>query len=1295
MVQFRNLQGSNPYQGLMQTAQRVSEDVGDAYMQLGQAKFGANMKDEEWKRKKKMMETQQHNQMVGQMIDLGSQAIQYEGMQDDKLYQKNVTALKLQDDAFNATSKSLTPDALSRVMDARSGVINKLDSGEKVKIGEGKGGLYGVKLTQKDFIGKSNKASDINSITKAWQTAGKVAQDRRDVAELQYFKAIGWKQELGTDGKSTYKLEPDTNFTDTDRYDGNMGRNEKWEGENGSPGKNAPLNRLVPGTGNSEKNPALWYTNDEMENRKNDWLDNEGFGHFDESLSAYAKRTAGMTIAEYTDGKVGGQSPTSGASHIAGQKKQMEEEIEIKPEAGPNAGKALPANVAKFLSEDVQADLMGKNGQTQQILAKAEQDKLKAQYKVSDLNEFAKSFAPPEAVAEEKTGRPPQTVTTEEKGGEPPTAGGDPVKESALAIAESIKETWGDVKEGTQEIAGGVINYLEEEGYLKKDSTAVAKESTPKKQPAYEGGFTSPSGPGRGEGRLPAIDEISSIKAENVGKTRVQMVQAKNPNIDKEGFVTASRHSAGAKATSKKNDDGTTTVTWKLPSGEVIGEATSKSFRNAQEDAAFNADKNLAKKEKDKPVGPGKFMIFERNEEGEYVNTGEEAGKELVDDQFKDNAAKDEESFKLAYKTQYTDPAIKETGEAISKTQDAIAQEKENRRVRKEGEQANETKELAELGDQSKQLRRSDALPPQLQKPFEGIKKEPPRLQAGESPSLDSQAAAMKATEDQFQSDLANQQLEADKTVVETSEALNSLTSNGTKNEYLIPILKSGNPLEKMNALSFSTNPDGAVEGAATGVQKNAIEYKMNEILRGNENPTTEEIENAITQFRKEARQFHIDKSQSADLVTVIAGAELNAGKAEDQLRLTLKDMNIDESGTGLFRTGGQRSQDFTTDASGNIKKGKNFEELPEPLLTNKNAETSIAGSDSYTGQDRIKLVDNLDDVEEGVSEINKETQDNAFMSKGVQKIKEQNEINLKNQGSGITGSTVQPEDGKAGDVNTKVINELKAQKPSGFVNTDNRDLKSESANFILKPRKEVTQISISVEGQGEESKPTQLPEGFLGALVNSESFPQDKDGNVIVNQNNWDGNSLSYGVVQMKKDTFEDVNRLREENNEAPLSWGEFQNNVDVQLRAADSYVRYYCVPQIKKFIGEDKWGELNSLQKAELTKVMYSGGLKPKKGGAVSVGGVREPVPGIRYTEKGQENATAFRSQVEKSGVAGVWVAKNEEGENSTSFMESVKKKAGEAYNTVSEWGSELVDYITGDGELEAKGYRGQGNQ
>ena len=55
MVQFRNLQGSNPYQGLMQTAQRVAEDVGDAYMQLGQAKFGANMNDEEWKRKKKMM----------------------------------------------------------------------------------------------------------------------------------------------------------------------------------------------------------------------------------------------------------------------------------------------------------------------------------------------------------------------------------------------------------------------------------------------------------------------------------------------------------------------------------------------------------------------------------------------------------------------------------------------------------------------------------------------------------------------------------------------------------------------------------------------------------------------------------------------------------------------------------------------------------------------------------------------------------------------------------------------------------------------------------------------------------------------------------------------------------------------------------------------------------------------------------------------------------------------------------------------------------------------------------------
>ena len=65
------------------------------------------------------------------------------------------------------------------------------------------------------------------------------------------------------------------------------------------------------------------------------------------------------------------------------------------------------------------------------------------------------------------------------------------------------------------------------------------------------------------------------------------------------------------------------------------------------------------KKEKDKPVGPGKFMIFERNEEGEYVNTGEEAGKELVDDQCIDHAAKDEESFKLAYKTQYTDPARK------------------------------------------------------------------------------------------------------------------------------------------------------------------------------------------------------------------------------------------------------------------------------------------------------------------------------------------------------------------------------------------------------------------------------------------------------------------------------------------------------------------------------------------------------------------------------------------------------------------------------------------------------------
>ena len=129
-LRFRNLSG-NPYAGLASTAESVYGRLGSTYLRQAE--------DE---RRRKEREDAQYNQMLQSTVGLVAKGMEYD-LQQDKIARDNaLKRIQLEDSSFNAQLKSLKPQAMQKVLDARSKAINSLEKGEDFKLTEG--GLFSV-----------------------------------------------------------------------------------------------------------------------------------------------------------------------------------------------------------------------------------------------------------------------------------------------------------------------------------------------------------------------------------------------------------------------------------------------------------------------------------------------------------------------------------------------------------------------------------------------------------------------------------------------------------------------------------------------------------------------------------------------------------------------------------------------------------------------------------------------------------------------------------------------------------------------------------------------------------------------------------------------------------------------------------------------------------------------------------------------------------------------------------------------------------------------------------------------
>ena len=618
-LQFRNLSPANPYQGLANTFERVGARVGSSHMAWGEAKRDTQYKQDLLDYRKKEKDTQDWNNMLNTAVNLGMKAYQFGVEQDNQTYNRALKSVQLSDAGFNLIAKDLTPEGRQKALANRTNVINAFKEGNYEEVDAG----YLKGIESSDFLDPGRLTPGM--LKDASSTLNNLNKDLRpqlSKMEEEYHRHYGLHlSRTDKDGVSQTIVEENIDAPGRAEFSGKMAEVDKegfvamfTGGKKSTDVTSSDIRSQrsftswVNDTYGGDRRTSLW-TLDEvlMYGSSKGELPTRNTTADSTGESALTPEKAGALVMDKFKSVTGDDLPPVEGS--APEEEAPPEEIappKIREEAeGLNA---------------LKAKITGMTGGRATAPMRQEGKRLKQQ-----LDQRLAKFEEDYGVAPDKwlAANPVEKTSTGFRHPVHPSR-----RRSVAKTSESLQQ------QATAGASQQLTTSPAEQARTTEEFTGLQKEL----------------------GDVPEGQFEEGVGEEGVSRSRVQLVQP-SADVDEEGFVSVSPYSVGAKATLKKNDDGTTTVTWRLPDGEVIGESTRKSSQSARTNAQLEASRNLADKKLAEPSGPGKFMVFEENEDGEFVNTGREASKKEVNDQFEDNAAVNdpESGFMTAYEAQFTE----------------------------------------------------------------------------------------------------------------------------------------------------------------------------------------------------------------------------------------------------------------------------------------------------------------------------------------------------------------------------------------------------------------------------------------------------------------------------------------------------------------------------------------------------------------------------------------------------------------------------------------------------------------